>query len=288
LAVVQIYVLGTERLVGCGKRQAVLPDILWPIIGTLLSATGHMMSRARLCQELWPDSELDGSRHRLATALWRMRRSHFCLDHILHLDGEQVGLRHGRMLWIDALAIARRASNALQHPARLDCRSERLKLHRTLKLYRGDLLAQRDNDWIMIERERIRALYLDATYELARAHQRNGEWALARECCRALCSVEPLREDAQRLLIEAYSETGCRGLAIQQYRDFVKLLADEIGVEPMPETIALFGRISLRRHHAQALPHFPVPTELNQRTLLLRTRERMAEAMSLIDSALGT
>lgn len=286
VAVTQLYVLGTESLVGRGERAAV-PDIFWPIIGALLCATNHRMSRVQLCQELWPDSESEVARHRLATVLWRMRRNIACLDNVLQFDGEHVALMRGRGLWIDALALSRRAAQAMQQPGRFTRRSARLKLHRTLQLYRGDLLARRDSEGIMVERERIRALYLDATYELARAHQRGGEMQLARECCRTLCSVEPLREDAQRLLIEAYAETGCRALAIQQYRDFAQLLADDLGVEPMPETTALFQRIGrAERIDAEPEPARSDEDSTDHHTILLQTRKRLAEALSLIEIAL--
>jgi hypothetical protein len=52
---------------------------------------------------------------------------------------------------------------------------------------------------------------------LAGAEVSAGNWAAAREAAQTLCAVEPLREDAQRLLMMALAQCGNRALALEQY-----------------------------------------------------------------------
>ena len=61
----------------------------------------------------------------------------------------------------------------------------------------------------------------------------------------AVCE-EPLRESAQRVLVQAYLARGNQGEAIMQYRRFRKALHEELRVRPSPlfeKLILGIGRI---------------------------------------------
>ena len=165
MAIWQLHVLGEESfLVGSGRRIP-LPDISWMLLGTVLAAPRRSMSRGRLAAELWPDSDEAAARHCLATTLWRIRQRLDCRDSLIDARDDLIALVGDRAIWIDALAFERRAQAALDDPASLDSGRVRAKLRRALALYAGDFLPRRMNDLIAIERERLRALYLDAGYE---------------------------------------------------------------------------------------------------------------------------
>lgn len=281
MAIWQLHILGEETFLAKSGRPVPLPAISWMLIGTLLAAPRRSMSRGRLAAELWPDSNDDNARHCLATTLWRIRQR---LDRgaslIEHRD-DRIAIVGGRTIWVDALAFERRAQAALDDPATLGSASVRSKLRRALSLYGGDFLSRRMSDSIAIERERLRALYLDAGYELARACAIHAEWRTALELSRNLCAVEPLREDVQRLLMEAHVGCGNRAQAIQHYHDFERVLAAELAVKPMRETRELVERIT--RHPQPA----PEPIRRGQRATLVEARHQMALTLSLLDRALA-
>ena len=280
MAIWQLHVLGEESfLVGSGRRIP-LPDISWMLLGTVLAAPRRSMSRGRLAAELWPDSDEAAARHCLATTLWRIRQRLDCRDSLIDARDDLIALVGDRAIWIDALAFERRAQAALDDPASLDSGRVRAKLRRALALYAGDFLPRRMNDLIAIERERLRALYLDAGYELARACASHAEWRTTLELSRSLCAVEPLREDVQRLLMEAHVGCGNRAQALQHYRDFERLLAAELAVRPMRETRELVERITLRPQPAPEL------IERGQRATLVEARQQVALTLSLLDHAL--
>ncbi|MFV0643678.1 MAG: BTAD domain-containing putative transcriptional regulator [Sphingomonadaceae bacterium] len=213
------------------------------MLGLLISAPDYRISRSALSGQLWPDVDDKTARHRLATILWRLRKASDCFSSLLSVSGKEIVLSMTSEIWIDALWLIRRCEKVMAAPSCLDHRIERQRLLRALRLYCGTFLTRCDQDAVMFERERIRALYLDASYELACANARHQEWGATLEVCRDLCTEEPLREDAQRLFITTLDRAGQHALAIQQYHRLESLLQSEIGVPPMPETKALYSRL---------------------------------------------
>lgn len=263
-----------------------LPDIAWPILGCLTAAAQCRTSRGRLTAQLWPDQDEEGARHRLATALWRIRSALDGLP-LIRSQGEIVALQLHPALWIDAIAVERRLQRAVAAPETLASPVARRRLAHALSAYRGEFLAERDQEWIMVRRARLRTLHLDALYALAVAAAHAGAWGEARISAGALCEVEPLREDAQRLLIEAHARCGNRALALQQYRQCEAVLARELGVAPMPETQALAveigGRSALRVDRILA----PVSPPISLHAALAEVRSRAAETLAIVDRALN-
>lgn len=279
-----LFLLGTERLVHAGRGMTEVPAIFWSVIGCLLVARRHSMSRARIAAKLWPDKEEEAARHCLASALWRMRARSRPFALPIVVDGDLVALAGGT-IWIDALAFERRAQAALEQPSRLVSAHERRRLARALRMYGGDLLSEIDQEDIQIERARLHSLYLDALYELSRAHAAAEEWPEAMRSARTVCALEPLREDAQRLLIEALARCGNRALALRQLEICKQVLARELQVAPMPETMALRHRLL----GARPCETHRVETGRDDcGTALLNARARLVEALSVIEHAIGS
>lgn len=269
---------GDEALSRAGRGAVALPDIAWPILGCLLAAPRHRTSRARLMAQLWPDAAEDGARRRFATALWRIRAA-MGEAPLIVTAGEVVALNLGPGTWVDAIAVERRLTEALATPARLASVAQRRRLARALDQYRGPFLPEREQEWIMLQRARLHALYLDGLYALTVGAAQAGAWPEAQATATRLCAAEPLREDAHRLLIEAHARCGNRALALQQYRACEALLAQELGVAPMAETRALAARIA-----GEGLALMPAPAS---RAALVEVRRCMVEALEVIDHALA-
>jgi DNA-binding SARP family transcriptional activator len=102
-----------------------------------------------------------------------------------------------------------------------------------------DLLPGWYDDWVIFERERIRQRLLHALEMLSRRLAMIGRWAEAVEAAISAVSADPLRESANRVLIEAHIAEGnlIEGRrAYQRYRDTVRR---ELGVEPGRELASL-------------------------------------------------
>lgn len=279
----KLHLLGEEMVFARDGRVVALPDIAWSLIGAVMSAPRRRINRGLLAAMLWPDSEDDAARHCLASTLWRLKRRLGCYESLLAVSDEVIAFNGINTIWVDAMAFERRTAAALENPASLDDAAVRAKLRRTLASYRGDFLPSRSNEAIAIERERLRALYLDAGLEFAMACARHDEWRSTLELARTLCSVEPLREDAQRLLMEAYVACGNRAQAVQHYNEFERILDAELGVKPMRETRELAA--SIARRPQTAAPAIVIPD--GQREVLLLARQQALATLSLLDRALA-
>lgn len=288
MAELALHLLGARVALGAAGAAIALPGIGWSLIGAVLAAPHRRIGRGQLAAALWPDQDDDAARRCLATALWRLKQRLGRLNALLRIGKETIALAEDEGAWIDAIAFERGIGAVLDDPARLDNAEDREALKRALGHYRGDFLEFSVVDAIVIERERLRALYLDAALELARACKRHGDWRTACELGRAICAVEPLREDAQRLLMEAMVACGNRAQAVQHYRGFERLLAEELAVRPMRETRELAASIA-RAPVAAATPPEPVPAadEAPHRRTLLLARQQLAESLLLLDQALS-
>jgi DNA-binding SARP family transcriptional activator len=104
------------------------------------------------------------------------------------------------------------------------------------------------DDWVLLERERVRQRLLHALEALSRQLAGAGRCAEAVEAAMMAVTAEPLRESAQRVLIQAHLAEGnwVEGRrTLEAYRD---VLDRELGVQPDPELAALLRQpVPLRR-----------------------------------------
>jgi two-component SAPR family response regulator len=104
-----------------------------------------------------------------------------------------------------------------------------------------DLLPGWSDDWVLLERERLRQRVLHALEALSRSHSRAQCHAQAVDAAMAAVAVEPLRESAQRTLIEAHLAEGNCVEARRCYEAYRELAYRELGVGPSADLRAVVG-----------------------------------------------
>jgi DNA-binding SARP family transcriptional activator len=102
----------------------------------------------------------------------------------------------------------------------------------------ADILPGWYDDWVICERERIRQRLLHGLEAVARRLLEQGRSADAVEAAVDAIRIEPLRESAQQLLIEAHLAEGNVVEALRAYRTYATLLRDELGLRPGPALAA--------------------------------------------------
>jgi DNA-binding SARP family transcriptional activator len=102
-----------------------------------------------------------------------------------------------------------------------------------------ELLPDWTEDWVLLERERWRQVSLHALENLCRHLVKMRRFGAAIQAGLAAVSLEPLRESAQRALIEAHVAEGNRCEAIRQYRQYESLLQRELDLSPSTELAGL-------------------------------------------------
>ena len=126
-------------------------------------------------------------------------------------------------------------------------------LEQAVSLYRGDLLdgfslkEEPFEDWLRVERERLRGLAVRALEKLISHAEAAENMAGAVTAALHLLSLEPLREDIHRVLMHAYAAQGRFNLALKQYEICRAALENELGIQPDRETKALYDALRTRR-----------------------------------------
>ena len=256
----RLQVLGGQALkVGAGSAIG-LAQSSWQVIAYLLTRREARASRDELAETLWADHDSAHAKHCFSTALWRLHRAVGpSASRLIIADTEHVALNWDAPLWVDCLAMAHRIEPLLK-TAPDAVNSDHLRhLCRAVQLYRGPFFAKIDDEWAWIERQRLRNLYCEGLLKLAFAYAATGEWLQSIEWAAQLNREEPLREDVHRVLMQAYLNSGNRAKAVAQYRLCETVLRDELGVEPMPETQALFRDMVAAGAPASLSPLKPKP-----------------------------
>lgn len=102
------------------------------------------------------------------------------------------------------------------------------------------LLSGPDNAWFDQVRAELAHDRLVGLELLARADLRTGDIEGAKQASSEALSLDPYRESVYRLLMEAHSSAGSRGEALRTYEQCRRMLAEELGVGPAPQTQALY------------------------------------------------
>lgn len=155
-------------------------------------------------------------------------------------------------------------------------------LREAVTLYHGDLLqgffvrdAPTFDDWLSLERERVRGLALHAFRTLTAGYALRRQFAPGLDYTRRWLTLEPWNEEAHRQLMSLLAHSGQRSAALAQYETCRRLLREALDVEPMAETIALYDRL---RKAAVATPHNLPPSS----TPLVGRAPELAELVRLL------
>ncbi len=261
-------------------------------LGTLAATAGDGETSIRfrtdkvraLLAYLVLESDRPHLRHSLAALLWPEMPEQTALKNLRQtLYRLQQGLEDGAPGWGDALlTITRQSVQAdLSGPVAVDaleferlwaeseghdhrqlhlCQACLERLSRAAGLYQGELLAGFSladaaafDEWLLVQRERLQQLAGSILSKLAAAHTARNEYGPALEYAARLTALDPFREESHRQLMRLLSLHGQQGKAIAQYESLRRLLSDELGVEPGPETSALYRQIAAeQRGEAQA------------------------------------
>ncbi|RFU21698.1 SARP family transcriptional regulator [Geodermatophilus marinus] len=170
---------------------------------------------------LWPDVLDEQALASLRSGLWRLRRA---APGLVEVSGEVLSLAGWVRVDVRELqAWARRAT---------DPGSDVEDVALPDVALRGELLPGWYDDWVLLERERLRQLRLHALEVAAGRLAAARRYAEALEAAHLAVRAEPLRESAHRTLVRVHLAEGNPSEALRAHRLFAQLLRDELGVAP--------------------------------------------------------
>jgi len=190
---------------------------------------GGRVERRRTAKVLWPGVEPHRAAGNLRSVTWRLRCAGLPLiqvgDGWLSLAcGVRVDVDDVRA-WVCRVSVGRPCTGDL------DVRPGALQAL--------DLLPGWYDEWVLQQREDLRQQVLYAIDALSGLLVAAGRYGEAIEAALSAVSAEPLRESAQRALIEAHLAEGNRCEAWRSFVRYRDLLAGELGVRPTSELRSL-------------------------------------------------
>jgi LuxR family transcriptional regulator, maltose regulon positive regulatory protein len=234
---IQIRAFGQPEVILDGK------PVQWAVVKSrdlffLLLQYPQGLSREQIGAIFWPDHTPERLEPAFRSTLYRLRRA-VSRDCVLFQDG-LYRFNGSIPVFCDVREfeyLLDQAETAASIEKAVTC------LETARQLYRGDYLQDSYEDWCGLERERLRNRILAATEKLAALYTARGKLSPALALYQRLVKDDPYHEDAQRELIRLQYLLGDRAAAIRQYQALVKLLQEELGLRPHPETEALYQRI---------------------------------------------
>lgn len=215
------------------------------LLAYLLLNRAHPQSRIRIAGQFWPDMDEARSRRSLTQALWRIRN--LLPDHLI-TDAQQIHIPVSSSLTVDvedfeALTDScSRFDVILQEEKFANAHS----LRQAVDIYCGELLEGFYEDWVLVERERLRELYLRTLESLIEIEKARGAYDAALECAQKLAAVDPFREAAHREVMRLYFALDRPEAALMQYENCVKIFDEEFGLDVDQQTRALAQEIAIR------------------------------------------
>ncbi|HEV2759512.1 MAG TPA: BTAD domain-containing putative transcriptional regulator, partial [Acidimicrobiales bacterium] len=140
-------------------------------------------------------------------------------------------------------------------------------------------------EWVEGRQAALAALRLRALELLAEAASAVGDSAGAVDAAEQAIALAPLQESAHQRLMIAHAGAGNRAAALRAYEDCRRVLADELGVSPSPETYELYLRLLRDEPLATAGPPATVTNLPPERTSFVGREDEIDHLRVLLGSA---
>jgi len=111
--------------------------------------------------------------------------------------------------------------------------------HVAYQIARRPFIAGEDGPWVDGQREKLGTIFVRSCECLADFYIWNGEPSLAVDSAMQVVAREPFRETGYQLLMRAHAAAGNRAEALWVYERCRKLIAEELGADPSPQTKAV-------------------------------------------------
>ena len=247
-----LHLLGPLKITKNGTSVSNLVTTKSQALLAYLAVEAHQVHpRSILANLLWPDQPERAALHNLRQALTTLRQAigdrHIDPPYLL-ITRQSLQFNLESNSWLDVI----RFTQLLQitHPPNTFSTDTINALQQASLLYRGSFLnglVIPDSDvfeaWLTTNREHYRREATHIQEQLSTHFETGGDYVSAISHTRQLLELAPWQESAHRRLMRCLAADGQRNAALAHYETCRRILANELAVEPMPDTTALFDKI---------------------------------------------
>ncbi|MGC9332671.1 MAG: BTAD domain-containing putative transcriptional regulator, partial [Anaerolineae bacterium] len=263
------------------------------LLGILVTHRQRTVSSDELIEWLWPDLSPDSARNSLWVAVSHLRRvlepgiaSHAASTFVLtEPSGYRFDPAERCEIDVESFLTLVREGQECQQKGQWAAAIDAYQAAHAL--YHGDYLAQDPyEEWTIPSRRRLHETFLDMNTNLAACHLALGRCQEALDhACRVL-DHDACREGAWRLVMEAHYRLGEQDRALRAFERCRAVLADELGVDPLPETLDLHKRILQTPAALPRRPTVTLPPTLSLRLPFVGREREWTQLSGVLEQAL--
>lgn len=251
----RVYLLGSFHATLNAEPVAFEYGKVKALLAYLIMEADHPVAREELATLLWPEQSQVSAHNGLRQALSKLRRA--LSDNgsefpFLLVQNETIQFNQYSDVWVDVWEFSRLLGESMGH------RHRRLKtcstcvrlLSQACELYHGDLLQWLSipdsigfEEWATLRRVQMRNQVSGALLQVAAYHEHMGNPDRVRAYAVRQLELDPLSEEAHYHMMHSMVTLGRRSEAINYFKTFSQLLADELELSPSAETLNLVQRI---------------------------------------------
>jgi serine/threonine protein kinase/DNA-binding SARP family transcriptional activator/WD40 repeat protein len=240
---VQVSVLGSVGVRGDGTETE-LGTRLRRLLAALAVSNRSVVSTDRLVEIVWAGRPPDGADTTLRSYVTRLRRA-------LGSDARRIVFREPGYVIdlatdeLDSAVFEEELDRALQHLRTAESTAARGLLERAIARWRGPAYAGfAEEEWARPESVRLEERLVEAREALIESMLADGLDDEAAAEAQSLVESEPLREGPRALAMRAMYASGRQAEALRVASSYRRYLADETGLDPSEEIVALERRIA--------------------------------------------
>ena len=242
-------VLGTVAIVEGDEHHSVARAQTRGVLALLVLNAGRVLSQSSVIEALWGGAAPSTARNQIQTSVHAIRRKLADLDAAETVLGGAAGYRLvaepdqiDASVFDDLVRLARDvATNEPEEAVRL--------LRQALAMWHGEPLAGAAGAFVPAARARLVDRQLAAVEALADTELRLGRHAELVDELASLVDTHPMRETLRARLMTALYRTGRQLEALDTYRAYRGLLADQAGLDPGAALAEL--AVAILRHDAR-------------------------------------
>jgi predicted ATPase/DNA-binding SARP family transcriptional activator len=227
-----------------GKKTVSIPSRpAQSLFAFLILNPGKAFRREKLAGQLWPESTEESARDYLRHALWRIRKAlPASSGSYLQSDDLTISFHGSSDYWLDAAAL-----RDAKETGPID------QLAQALAGYAGELLPGFYDEWVVLEREHLQAVYERKVGCLLDLLDKAGRWQDVLVWAEKWIALGQKPESAYRQLMSAHAALGDLVKVATTFERCMKSLA-KFGIEPSEETRNLYEDLKAGKRPARAEP----------------------------------
>ena len=276
----EVRLLGKFEVSHDGKIIAIPSRPAQSLFAYLILNAGTAHRREKLAGMLWPDSLDETARDNLRHALWRLRKALQTASAAAYLQANDltIGFHMSAECWLDASELEKLNESASAN-----------ELIAVLSHYQGELLPGFYEEWVVLEREHLYALFEHHMARLMSLLQNEQHWLDILEWGERWIKLGQKPEPAYRALMMAHAAKGDMSKVAATYDRCIRALK-EFGMDPSEQTKELYQSLKAGKGILRAAPEQPIGNEVPSNlpvplTSFIGRQKEMKEIAKLLSSS---